>query len=91
MRYRYFVTLGVRIDGGQVLTVSGRLLGPLAGARAEMGEPTRHRRVAGPLVATAVTAPVLGPLALLGMASKKSKSGSGPNFVKVPASVIAEL
>jgi hypothetical protein len=46
VRYRYFVTLGVKIDGGQVLTVSGRLLGPLAGARAEMGEPTRHRRVA---------------------------------------------
>jgi hypothetical protein len=80
VRYRYFVTLGIKIDGGQVLTLSGRLLGPLAEARAEMGEPTRHHRVAGPLVATAVTAPMLGPLALLGMASKKSKSAAFVTF-----------
>lgn len=80
MRYRRFVILGIKIDGNQVLTPTGRVLGQLAGAHAEMGEPTRHRRVAGPLVATAMTAPVLGPLALLGMASKKSKSAAFVTF-----------
>jgi hypothetical protein len=74
MKYKRFFTLGVKTDGTQVYTLSGRVLGPLAGARAELGEPTRHHRVAGSLAATAVTAPVLGPLALLGMTSKKSKS-----------------
>jgi hypothetical protein len=80
VRYRYFVTLGIKTDGNQVLTATGRVLGQLAGAHAEMGEPTRHHRVAGPLAATAVTAPVLGPLALLGMASKKSKSAAFVTF-----------
>jgi len=74
MKYRHFSTLGIKTDGSQVYTSMGRLLGPLVGARAELGEATRHRRVAGSLAATAVTAPILGPLALLGMGSKKSKS-----------------
>jgi len=74
MKYKHFLTLGVKTDGTQVYTLSGRVLGPLAGAHAELGDPTRHHRVAGSLAATAVTAPVLGPLALLGMVSKKSKS-----------------
>jgi len=76
VKYRHFITLGIKTDGKQVLTPTGRVLGQLAGAHAEMGEPTRHHRVAGPLAATAVTAPVLGPLALLGMASKKTKSAA---------------
>lgn len=80
MRYRHFVTLGIKTDGNQVLTATGRVLGQLVGAHAEMGEPTRHHRMAGPLAATAVTAPVLGPLALLGVASKKSKSAAFVTF-----------
>lgn len=74
MKYKRFFTLGVKTDGTQVYTLSGRGLGPLVGARAELGEPTRHHRVAGSLAATVVTAPALGPLALLGIVSKKSKS-----------------
>ncbi len=65
-----FPTLGIRVYDNEVSLVSGRVLGTLTGAQAQLGEPSRHHRVAGPLVA----APVLGPLALVGMASKKSKS-----------------
>jgi len=68
VKYRHFVTVGVKTDGRHVYTPTGRLLGLLTGAQAQMGEPARHHRIAGPLAATAVTAPVLGPLALLGMA-----------------------
>jgi hypothetical protein len=78
--YRRFITLGIKTDGNQVLTLAGRTLGQMAGAHAEMGESTCHHRVAGPLVATAVTAPVLEPLALLGMASKKNKSAAFVTF-----------
>jgi hypothetical protein len=77
--YRHFVTIGIKVGGNQVSTLTGRRLGQLAGAH-ELGEPTRHHRVAGPLIATAVTAPVLGPLAILGMASKKSKSAAFVSF-----------
>lgn len=87
-----FMTLGVAIEGGQVrklnaFGVKGAVLGPLAGAQAEISDPTRHRRVGGPLAATAVTAPILGPLALLGMASKKSKSLA---FVVFPDGTVHE-
>lgn len=71
-----FHTLGIKIVGGQVgkTGLAGGLLGSLAGAQAEISDPTRHRRVASSLATTAVMAPVLGPLPLLGLASKKSKA-----------------
>ncbi len=67
-----FPTLGIRIYDSSVElnSRSGRVLGPLAGAQAQMGEPSRHHRVAGPLA----VAPVLGPLAFVGSLSKKSKN-----------------
>lgn len=70
-----FPTLGVAIEGSTVCKCSlfgakGAYLGQLAGAQAEISDATRHRRVGGPLVATSV----LGPVALLGMASKKNKA-----------------
>lgn len=81
-----FPTIGIAIDGDQVL--SGRAtLGPLAGASAEISDPTRHRRVGGSVAATAVMAPVLGPLPLLGMLSKKSKAIA---FVVFPDGTVHE-
>jgi hypothetical protein len=84
-----FLTLGVKIIGDQVYRtgMSGGLLGPLAGAQAEISDPTRHRRVAGSLATTAVMAPVLGPLPLLGLASKKSKAIA---FVVFPDGTVHE-
>ena len=73
-----FGVLRVRVtDDGQVTTwgaFSHQPLGHLARAHAEISDPTRHHRVAGATAATIVTAPVLGPLAMLGALSKKSKA-----------------
>jgi hypothetical protein len=71
-----FPTMGIKIVDGQVSTFgfSSRSLGPLAGAEAEISDPTRHHRVGGAVTATVLTAPVLGPLALVGALSKKSKA-----------------
>ncbi|MGD0701999.1 MAG: hypothetical protein ABSA02_19205 [Trebonia sp.] len=54
--------------------MSRQTLGQMAGAHAEITDPTRHHRAAGATAATIVTAPVLGPLAVLGALSKKSKA-----------------
>jgi hypothetical protein len=54
--------------------MSRQTLGQLARAHAEITDSTRHHRVAGSTAATIVTGPVLGPLAVLGALSKKSKA-----------------
>jgi hypothetical protein len=71
-----FTTMGIKIVDSHVSTfgLASRPLGPLAGAQAEISDPTRHRRVAGAVSATMLTAPVLGPLAMVGALSKKSKA-----------------
>lgn len=71
-----FPTLGIKIDERKVSTwgFASRPLGPLTGAYAEISDPTRHRRVAGAMTTTVLTAPVAGPLGMLGLLSKKSKA-----------------
>jgi hypothetical protein len=72
-----FPTLGVIVEGGQVykgLFGKGSRLGPLAGAHAELGDPTRHRRVGAAVGGTVALGAVLGPLPLLAALGKKSKS-----------------
>ena len=61
-----FLTMGIKVTDGQVSTFgfTSRPLGPLAGAEAQISDPTRHRRIGGPVTATALTASVLGPLAV---------------------------
>lgn len=71
-----FPTLGIKIDDRQVTTYgfSSHPLGSLAGAYAEISDSTRHRRVAGAVTTTVLTASVAGPLGMLGLLSKKSKA-----------------
>ncbi len=56
-------------------------------AEAQLSDSTRHRRIGGPVSATVMTAPVLGPLALVGMLSKKSKTFA---FVVFPDGTVHE-
>lgn len=72
-----FPTLGVIVDNGQVykgVFGKGSNIGPLAGAHAELGDPTRHRRVGAAVGGTVALGAVLGPLPLLAALGKKSKS-----------------
>ena len=71
-----FPTMGLKIVDGQISTFGllSRPLGPLAGAEAEISDPTRHHRVGGAVSATILTAGVLGPLAMAGALTKKSKA-----------------
>ena len=57
-----FLTMGIKVTDGQVSTFgfTSRPLGPLAGAEAQISDPTRHRGIGGPVTATALTASVLG-------------------------------
>jgi hypothetical protein len=67
-------TLGVKItaaDGQVSAWPWGRLPGPLAGAQAQITDPGKVRRFGGP-ASMAISG--LGPLALLGMFSRKSKA-----------------
>ncbi len=62
-----FPTLGVIVEDGQVYKGTfgkGAKLGPLAGAHAELGDPTRHRRVAAAGLATVATGGLLGARAV---------------------------
>lgn len=52
----------------------GAYLGPLVGAQAELGEPTRHRRVGAAVGTTLLTGGALGVLGFAPMLSKKSKA-----------------
>jgi len=75
-----FPQLGVLVDGASVYAgawlgaANKTPLGTLEGAQASLGEPTRHRRVGAATLATAATAPLLGPLGMVVGLSKKSKS-----------------
>lgn len=85
-----FPTLGVIVDNGQVYKGTfgrGSSLGPLAGAHAELGDPTRHRRVGAAVSGTVALGAVLGPLPLLAALGKKSKSIA---FVVFPSGQVHE-
>jgi hypothetical protein len=72
-----FPQLGVIVDRGQVYSgtlAKGGHLGPLAGAHAELGEPTRHRRVGAAASTTILTGGMLGVAGLVPLLSKKSKA-----------------
>jgi hypothetical protein len=72
-----FPTLGVIVESGKVYKggfAKGVCLGPLAGAQAELGEPTRHRRVGAAVSTTILTGGMLGVLGLAPVLSKKSKA-----------------
>jgi hypothetical protein len=86
---KLFATLGIKVNDGQVSTwgLTSRPLGRLAGAEAQLSDSTRHRRIGGPVSATVLTAPVLGPLALVGMLGKKSKAFA---FVVFPDGTVHE-
>jgi hypothetical protein len=85
-----FPTLGVTVDNGQVykgVFGKGSQLGPLAGAHAELGDPTRHRRVGAAVGGTVALGAVLGPLPLLAALGKKSKALA---FVVLPNGQVHE-
>ena len=85
-----FPTLGVIVDDGQVyrgMLSKGPLLGSLAGAHAELADPTRHRRVGAAVGGTVALGAVLGPLPMLAALGKKSKSIA---FVVLPNGQVHE-
>jgi hypothetical protein len=85
-----FLQLGVIVEGGYVykgMFGKGARLGPLAGAQAELGDPTRHRRVGAAVGGTIALGAVLGPLPLLAGLSKKSKALA---FVVFPTGTVHE-
>ena len=82
-----FPTLGVIVEDGQVSKGTfgkGAKLGPLSRAHAELGDPTRHRRVAAAGLATVATGGLLGLAPLL---TKKAKSIA---FVVFPSGQVHE-
>jgi hypothetical protein len=74
-----FPALGVQImANGDLHTFNGiggrgRLLGPAAGAVAEVGDERRRHRVSGAVSATVLTG---SPLAMIGAAGKKAKASA---------------
>jgi hypothetical protein len=85
-----FPQLGVIVEDGYVykgMFGKGSRLGPLAGSHAELGEPTRHRRVGAAVGGTVALGAILGPLPLLAGLSKKSK---GLAFVVFPSGTVHE-